>query len=83
MTFLIIYLRVKLDVNFVHNSSDAKVEVLSDVADDHVDPTLKSLSVYTDHKVLDICHGESIVVDVPISREVSHADNNCSGYSFV
>ena len=66
--------------NFVHTSIDAKVEVLSDIADDHVDPTLKSLSVSTDHKVLDICHGESIVVDshvdVPISREVSHVDNS-------
>ena len=65
--------------NLVHTSIDAKVEVLSDIADDHVDPTLKSLSVSTDHKVLDICHGESIVidshVDVPISREVSHVDN--------
>ena len=66
--------------NLVHISIDAKVEVLSDIADDHVDPTLKSLSVSTDHKVLDICHGESIVVDshvdVPISREVSHVDNS-------
>ena len=66
--------------NLVHTSIDAKVEVLSDIADDHVDPTLKSLSVSTDHKVLDICHGESIVVDshvdVPISREVSHVDNS-------
>ena len=66
--------------NFVHTSIDAKVEVLSDIADDHVDPTLKSLSVSTDHKVLDICHGESIVVDshvdVPISREVSHVDHS-------
>ena len=66
--------------NFVHTSIDAKVEVLSDIADDHVDSTPKSLSVSTDHKVLDICHGESIVfdshVDVPISREVSHVDNS-------
>ena len=66
--------------NFVHTSINAKVEVLSDTADDHVDPTLKSLSVSTDHKVLDICHGESIVVDshvdVPISRKVSHVDNS-------
>ena len=66
--------------NFVHTSIDAKVEVLSDIADDHVDSTLKSLSASTDHKVLDICHGESIVVDshvdVPISREVSHVDNS-------
>ena len=41
---------------------------------DHVDPTLKSLSVSTDHMVLDICHGESIVVDghvdVPILRKL-------------
>ena len=42
--------------NFVHTSIDAKVEVLSDIADDHVDSTPKSLSVSTDHKVLDICH---------------------------
>ena len=66
--------------NFVHTFIDAKVEVLSDIADDHVDSTPKSLSVSTDHKVLDICHGESIVfdshVDVPISREVSHVDNS-------
>ena len=66
--------------NFVHTSIDAKVEVLSDIADDHVDSTPKSLSVSTDHKVLDICLGESIVfdshVDVPISREVSHVDNS-------
>ena len=65
---------------FVHTSIDAKVEVLNDIADDHVDPTPKSLSVSTDCKVLYICHGESIVVashvDVPISREVSHVDNN-------
>ena len=65
--------------NFVHTSIDAKVEVFSDIADDHVDSTPKSLSVSTDHKVLHICHGESIVdshVDVPISREVSHVDNS-------
>ena len=66
--------------NFAHTSIDAKVEVLSSISDDHVDPTLKSLSVSTDHKVLDICHGESIVVDshvdVPISREDSHVDNS-------
>ena len=37
--------------NFVHTSIDAKVEVFSDVADDHVDPTLKSSSVFIDHKV--------------------------------
>ena len=62
--------------NLVHTSIDAKVEVLSGIADDHVDPTLKSLSVSTDHKVLDICHGESVIVDVPIPREVSHVDNS-------
>ena len=49
--------------NFVHTSIDAKVEVLSDTADDHVDPTLKSLSVSIDCKVLDICYGESDHVD--------------------
>ena len=59
--------------NFVHTSIDAKVEVLSDIADD---PTLKSCSVSTDCKVVDICHGESIIVDVPIPREVSHVDNS-------
>ena len=65
--------------NFVHTSIDAKVEVLSDIADDHVDPTLKSCSVSTDCKVVDICHGESIiVVDVPIHRELSQVDDNFS-----
>ena len=64
--------------NFVHTSINAKVEVLSDTADDHVDPTLKSLSVSTDCKVVDICHGESIVVDIPIPRELSHVDDNFS-----
>ena len=62
--------------NFVHTSIDAKVEVLSDIADDHVDSTLKSLSASTDREVLDICHGESVIVDVPIPREVSHVDNS-------
>ena len=66
--------------NLVHTSIDAKVEVLSSISDDHDDPTLKSLSVSTDHKALDICHGESVVVDghvdVSISREVSHVDND-------
>ena len=62
--------------NFVHTSIDAKVEVLSDIADDCVDPTLNP----TDCEAVDVCHGESIVVDshvdVPISREVSHVDNS-------
>ena len=69
--------------NFVHASINAKVEVLGDTADDHVDPTqatLKSLSVSTDCKVLDICYGESDLVDghvdLPIPQEVSHLDNN-------
>ena len=66
--------------NFVHTSIDAKVEVLSDIADDHVDSTLNSLSVSTDCKVLDICYGESVLVDghvdLPIPQEVSHVDNN-------
>ena len=62
--------------NFVHTSIDAKVEVLSDIADDHVDSTMKSLSASTDREVLDICHGESVIVDVPIPREVSHVDNS-------
>ena len=59
--------------NFVHTSIDAKVEVLSDIADDHVDPTLNSLSASTDREVLDICHGESVIADIPIPREVSHS----------
>ena len=66
--------------NLVHTSIDAKVEVLSGIADDHVDPTLKSLSVSTDCKVLDICYGESDLVDghvdLPIPQEVSHIDHN-------
>ena len=66
--------------NFVHTSIYAKVEVLSDIADDHFDPTLKSCSVSTDCKVLDICYGESDLVDghvdLPIPQEVSHLDNN-------
>ena len=65
--------------NFVHTSIDAKVEVLSDIADVQVGSTLKSLSISTDCEAVDVCHGESIVVDshvdVPISREVSHVDN--------
>ena len=66
--------------NFVHTSISAKVEVLSDIADVQVGSTLKSLSISTDCKAVDVCHGESIVVDshvdVPISREVSHVDNS-------
>ena len=66
--------------NFVHTSINAKVEVLGDTADDHVDPSLKSLSISTDCEAVDVYHGESIVVDshvdVPISREVSHVDNS-------
>ena len=66
--------------NLVHTSIDAKVEVLSGISDDHVDPTLKSLSVSTDCKVLDICYGESDLVDghvdLPIPQEVSHIDHN-------
>ena len=66
--------------NFVHTSIDAKVEVLSNTADDHVDPTLKSLSVSIDCKALDICYGESDLVDghvdLPIPQEVSHIDHN-------
>ena len=66
--------------NFAHTSIDAKVEVLSSISDDHDDPTLKSLSISTDCEGVDVCHGESIVVDshvdVPISREVSHVDNS-------
>ena len=66
--------------SFVHISIDAKVDAVKDIADVQVCSTLKSLSVSTVSKVLDICHGESIVVDshvdVPISREVSHVDNS-------
>ena len=66
--------------NFVHTSIDAKVEVLSDIADVQVGSTMKSLSISTDCEAVDVCHGESIVidshVDVPISREVSHADHS-------
>ena len=66
--------------NFVHTSIDAKVEVLSGIADVQVGSTLKSLSISTDCEAVDVCHGESIVVDshvdVPISREVSHVDNS-------
>ena len=66
--------------NFVYTSIDAKLEAVKDTALDHVGSALKFLSISTDHKVLDIYHRESIVfdghVDVPIPREVSHADNN-------
>ena len=66
--------------NFVHISINAKVEVLGDTADEHVDPTLNSLSISTDCKVLDICYGESDLVDghvdLPIPQEVSHLDSN-------
>ena len=66
--------------NFVHISIDANFEVLSDIADVQVGSTLKSLSISTDCEAVDVCHGESIVVDshvdVPISREVSHVDNS-------
>ena len=65
--------------NFVHTPIDAKAEVLSDIADVQVGSTLKSFSISTDCEAVDVCHGESIVidshVDVPISREVSHVDN--------
>ena len=65
--------------NFVHTSINAKVKVLSDIADVQVGSTLKSLSISTDCEGVDVCHGEYIVdshVDVPISREVSHVDNS-------
>ena len=65
--------------NFVHTPIDAKVEVLSDIADVQVGSTLKSLSISTDCEGVDVCHGEYIVdshVDVPISREVSHVDHS-------
>ena len=64
----------------MHTPIDAKVEVLSDIADVQVGSTLKSLSISTDCEAVDVCHGESIVIDshadVPISREVSHVDNS-------
>ena len=65
--------------NIVHTSIDAKVKVLSDIADVQVGSTLKSLSISTDCEGVDVCHGEYIVdshVDVPIFREVSHVDNS-------
>ena len=66
--------------NFVHISIDAKVDAVKDIADVRVCSTLKSLSVSTDCKVLDICYGESDLVDdhvdLPIPQEVSHIDNN-------
>ena len=66
--------------NFVHISIDAKVDAVKDIADVRVCSTLKSLSVSTDCKVLDICYGESDLVDghvdLPIPQEVRHIDNN-------
>ena len=66
--------------NFVHISIDAKVDAVKDIADVRVCSTLKSLSVSTDCKVLDICYGESDLVDghvdLPIPQEVCHIDNN-------
>ena len=66
--------------NFVHISIDAKVDAVKDIADVRVCSTLKSLSVSTDCKVLDICYGESDLVDghvdLPIPQEVSHIDHN-------
>ena len=62
--------------NFVHTPIDAKVEVLSDIADVRDCSTLKSLSVSTDSKVVDICYGESDLVDLPIPQEVSQVENN-------
>ena len=55
----------------------ASIDVKVEAALDYDDSALKSFLVSTDHKVLDICHGESIVVDgrvdgPPIPREVSH-----------
>ena len=66
--------------NFVHISIDAKVDAVKDIADVRVCSTLKSLSVSTDCKILDICYGESDLVDghvdLPIPQEVCHIDNN-------
>ena len=50
--------------NFVHTSIDAKVEVFSDIADDHVDPTLKSSSVFTDQKVWMSAMGSLLLLTV-------------------
>ena len=66
--------------NFVYISIDAKVDAVKDIADVRVCSTLKSLSVSTDCKILDICYGESDLVDghvdLPIPQEVCHIDNN-------
>ena len=62
--------------NFVHISIDAKVDAVKDIADVRVCSTLKSLSVSTDSKVVDICYGESDLVDLPIPQEVSQVENN-------
>ena len=59
--------------NFVHISIDAKVDAVKDIADVRVCSTLKSLS---DSKVVDICYGESDLVDLPIPQEVSQVENN-------
>ena len=61
---------------FVHISIDAKVDAVKDIADVRVCSTLKSLSVSTDSKVVDICYGESDLVDLPIPQEVSQVENN-------
>ena len=62
--------------NFVHISIDAKVDAVKDIADVRVCSTLKFLSVSTDSKVVDICYGESDLVDLPIPQEVSQVENN-------
>ena len=62
--------------NFVHISIDAKVDAVKDIADVRVCSTLKSLSVSTDSKVVDICYGEFDLVDLPIPQEVSQVENN-------
>ena len=59
--------------NFVHISIDAKVDAVKDIADVRVCSTLKSLS---DSKVVDMCYGESDLVDLPIPQEVSQVENN-------
>ena len=49
---------------------------MKDIADVRVCSTLKSLSVSTDSKVVDICYGESDLVDLPIPQEVIQVENN-------
>ena len=54
-----------------------KVEVLSDIADVQVYSTLKSLSVSTDSKVVDICYGESNRVDGYVDLPIPPGSESC------